>query len=174
MKSRGAYETPAALCSSPRIAKLERLTVDRETAHCSNLSSVRYAELVYNGVWFSTQRQALDGFLQRLAGNASPALSASTSGKVRLNVTSRKSPFSLYRATSQLHHGPLQPQGRRKASSISSRFRHRSPQSQSRKRQLLSTLLQHRFVILRLTRRGSRRTSTAASWQNMSFPKLDN
>src|SRR5262249_27416682 len=61
MKSRGAYETPGGTLLVTAHRELERLTVDRETAHLQQMLAVRYAELVYNGAWFSTQRQALDG-----------------------------------------------------------------------------------------------------------------
>ncbi|MBS1841611.1 MAG: argininosuccinate synthase [Acidobacteria bacterium] len=97
MKSRGAYETPGGTLLVTAHRELERLTVDRETAHLQQSLSVRYAELVYNGVWFSTQRQALDGFFsvsqERVTGSVGLKL-----WKGSLNVTSRKSPFSLYRA----------------------------------------------------------------------------
>jgi len=97
MKSRGAYETPGGTLLVTAHRELERLTIDRETAHLQQTLAVRYAELVYNGVWFSTQRQALDGFFnvsqQRVTGSVGLKLWKGT-----LNVTSRKSPFSLYRA----------------------------------------------------------------------------
>jgi argininosuccinate synthase len=97
MKSRGAYETPGGTLLVTAHRELERLTIDRETAHLQQSLAVRYAELVYNGVWFSTQRQALDGFFnvsqQRVTGSVGLKLWKGT-----LNVTSRKSPFSLYRA----------------------------------------------------------------------------
>jgi argininosuccinate synthase len=97
MKSRGAYETPGGTLLVTAHRELERLTVDRETAHLQQTLAVRYAELVYNGVWFSTQRQALDGFFnvsqQRVTGSVGLKLWKGTH-----NVTSRKSPFSLYRA----------------------------------------------------------------------------
>jgi argininosuccinate synthase len=97
MKSRGAYETPGGTLLVTAHRELERLTIDRETAHLQQTLAVRYAELVYNGVWFSTQRQALDGFFnvsqQRVTGTVGLKLWKGTH-----NVTSRKSPFSLYRA----------------------------------------------------------------------------
>src|SRR5204863_9545733 len=62
MKSRGAYETPGGTLLIKAHQELERLTVDRETAHFQQALSNRYAELVYNGVWFSTLRESLDGF----------------------------------------------------------------------------------------------------------------
>jgi argininosuccinate synthase len=97
MKSRGAYETPGGTLLSKAHQELERLTIDRETAHFQQALSNRYAELVYNGVWFSTLRESLDGFFkvaqQFVTGSVGLKLWKGT-----LNVTSRKSPFSLYRA----------------------------------------------------------------------------
>jgi len=97
MKSRGAYETPGGTLLVTAHRELERLTIDRPTAHLQQSLAVRYAELVYNGVWFSTERQALDGFFavsqQRVTGTVGLKLWKGTT-----NVTSRKSPFSLYRA----------------------------------------------------------------------------
>jgi argininosuccinate synthase len=97
MKSRGAYETPGGTLLITAHRELERLTVDRETAHLQQVLSLRYAELVYNGVWFSAQREALDGFFnvsqQRVAGAVGLKLWKGT-----LNVTKRVSPYSLYRA----------------------------------------------------------------------------
>src|SRR5258706_923995 len=97
MKSRGAYETPGGTLLVTAHRELERLTVDRETAHLQQSLSVRYADLVYNGVWFSTQRQALYGFF-----NVSPVRVTGAVGlklwEGSLNVTTRQSPFSLYRA----------------------------------------------------------------------------
>jgi argininosuccinate synthase len=97
MKSRGAYETPGGTLLITAHRELERLTVDRETAHFAQGLSVRYAELVYNGLWFSPLREALDGFFnfaqQRVTGSVGLKLWKGT-----LNVTKRLSPYSLYRA----------------------------------------------------------------------------
>ncbi|HTP68388.1 MAG TPA: argininosuccinate synthase [Dongiaceae bacterium] len=97
MKSRGAYETPGGTLLITAHRELERLTVDRETAHFAQALSVRYAELVYNGLWFSPLREALDGFFniaqQRVTGSVGLKLWKGT-----LNVTKRLSPYSLYRA----------------------------------------------------------------------------
>jgi argininosuccinate synthase len=97
MKSRGAYETPGGTLLVTAHRELERLTVDRETAHFAQALSVRYAELVYNGLWFSPLREALDGFFnvaqQRVTGSVGLQLWKGT-----LNVTKRLSPYSLYRA----------------------------------------------------------------------------
>jgi argininosuccinate synthase len=97
MKSRGAYETPGGTLLITAHRELERLTIDRETAHFAQALSVRYAELVYNGLWFSPLREALDGFFQvaqqRVTGSVGLKLWKGT-----LNVTKRISPYSLYRA----------------------------------------------------------------------------
>ena len=97
MKSRGAYETPGGTLLVMAHQELERLTVDRETAHFQQALSVRYAELVYYGLWFSPLRQALDGFFhvaqQRVTGSVGLKLWKGT-----LSVTKRLSPYSLYRA----------------------------------------------------------------------------
>jgi argininosuccinate synthase len=97
MKSRGAYETPGGTLLITAHRELERLTVDRDTAHLQQVLSLRYAELVYNGVWFSAQREALDGFFnvsqQRVTGSVGLKLRKGT-----LNITKRVSPYSLYRA----------------------------------------------------------------------------
>src|SRR5881628_3298300 len=62
MKSRGVYETPGGTLLIKAHQELERLTVDRETAHFQQALSLRYAELVYYGLWFAPLREALDGF----------------------------------------------------------------------------------------------------------------
>jgi argininosuccinate synthase len=97
MKSRGAYETPGGTLLVTAHRELERLTVDRETAHFQQALSVRYAELVYYGLWFSPLREALDGFFhlaqQRVTGSVGLKLWKGT-----VNVTKRISPNSLYRA----------------------------------------------------------------------------
>ena len=97
MKSRGAYETPGGTLLSTAHQELERLTIDRETAHFGQGLSVRYAELVYYGLWFTPLREALDGFFQiaqqRVTGSVGLKLWKGT-----LLVTKRLSPYSLYRA----------------------------------------------------------------------------
>jgi argininosuccinate synthase len=96
MKSRGAYETPGGTLLVTAHQELERLTVDRETAHFAQALSTRYAELVYYGLWFSPLREALDSFFhvsqQRVTGSVGLKLWKGT-----LTVTKRLSPYSLYR-----------------------------------------------------------------------------
>ncbi|HXN22760.1 MAG TPA: argininosuccinate synthase [Candidatus Dormibacteraeota bacterium] len=96
MKSRGAYETPGGTLLVTAHRELEALTVDRETAHFQQQLSLRYAELVYYGLWFTPLREALDSFFsstqQRVTGSVGMRLYKGT-----LNVTRRTSPHSLYR-----------------------------------------------------------------------------
>jgi argininosuccinate synthase len=97
MKSRGAYETPGGTLLMSAHRELERLTIDRDTAHLQQVLSLRYAELVYNGVWFSAQREALDGFFN-VSQQSVTGLVGLKLWKGTLNVTKRVSPYSLYRA----------------------------------------------------------------------------
>lgn len=96
MKSRGAYETPGGTLLVTAHRELEALTVDRETAHFQQQLSLRYAELVYYGLWFTPLREALDAFFsstqQRVTGSVGMRLY-----KGAFSVTRRVSPHSLYR-----------------------------------------------------------------------------
>lgn len=96
MKSRGVYETPGGTILLAAHRELESLTLDKETLHFKDLVALKYAELVYNGYWFSPLREALDAFVDNTQGPVT--------GEVRLKlykgnilVVGRKSPFSLYR-----------------------------------------------------------------------------
>ncbi len=97
IKSRGAYETPGGTLLVAAHRELETLTVDRETSHFQQGLALRYAELVYYGLWFTPLREALDAFFsatqQRVTGSIGLRLWKGT-----LAVTKRVSPFSLYRA----------------------------------------------------------------------------
>jgi argininosuccinate synthase len=96
MKSRGAYETPGGTLLVAAHRELESLCIDRETAHYQQLLSLRYAEMVYYGMWFTPLREALDAFFassqKRVTGSVGVSLF-----KGNVNVTSRRSPYSLYR-----------------------------------------------------------------------------
>ena len=74
MKSRGAYETPGGTLLVTAHRELESLTLDRETSHYQQILSLRYAEMVYYGMWFTPLREALDAFFaksqQRVTGSA--------------------------------------------------------------------------------------------------------
>ena len=95
MKSRGCYETPGGSLIMAAHRELEALTLDRNTLHYKQKLSVDYAELVYNGFWFTPLREALDAFFE--------ATSRTTTGEVTLRLykgtlepVCRKSPYSLY------------------------------------------------------------------------------
>ncbi|MCB9135929.1 MAG: argininosuccinate synthase [Anaerolineales bacterium] len=96
MKSHGVYETPGGTILLAAHRELESLVLDRETIHFKDLVALKYAELTYNGLWFTPLREALDAFVDSTQGPVT--------GTVRLklykgNIISagRKSKFSLYR-----------------------------------------------------------------------------
>src|SRR5271163_2461322 len=62
IKSRGAYETPGGTLLIAAHRELESLCLDRETAHYQQMLSLRYAEMVYYGMWFTPLRESLDAF----------------------------------------------------------------------------------------------------------------
>ncbi|REJ37063.1 MAG: argininosuccinate synthase [Bacillota bacterium] len=95
MKSRGVYETPGGTILFTAHRELERITIDRDTAHFKEMIAPRYAELVYYGQWFTPLREALDAFVD--------STQRRVTGTVRLkvykggvHVVGRKSPYSLY------------------------------------------------------------------------------
>ena len=96
IKSRGAYETPGGTLLVTAHRELETLSLDRETAHYQQLLSLRYAEMVYYGMWFTPLREALDAFFassqSRVTGTVGLELY-----KGNVNVITRSSPDSLYR-----------------------------------------------------------------------------
>lgn len=69
MKSRGVYETPGGAILYAAHTALERLTIDKDTFHYKQLVSQRYGELVYDGLWFGSLREALDAFVESTQEN---------------------------------------------------------------------------------------------------------
>ncbi|MFZ3235758.1 MAG: argininosuccinate synthase [Stellaceae bacterium] len=99
MKSRGVYETPGGTILLAAHRGIESLTLDRGAAHLKDELMPRYAELIYNGFWFSPERRMLQALIDTSQENVE--------GMVRLklykgaaSVVGRKSPKSLY---SQAH-----------------------------------------------------------------------
>ena len=95
MKSRGVYETPGGTILWLAHRELERLTLDRITLHYKEMLAMRYAELVYDGVWFSPLREALDAFVD--------VTQRTVTGAVRMKLykgnctpAGATSPYSLY------------------------------------------------------------------------------
>jgi argininosuccinate synthase len=96
MKSRGCYETPGGTLLVAAHGELEALCLDRDVQHFKQHVALKYAELVYFGLWFTPLREALDAFVsttqQNLTGSTTLALY-----KGNVSVVNRKSDYSLYR-----------------------------------------------------------------------------
>jgi argininosuccinate synthase len=95
MKSRGCYETPGGTLILYAHRELESLTLDRTLLHYKQKLALDYAEIVYNGTWFTPQREALDAFFT--------STNEPVTGEITLKLykggiepVSRKSPNSLY------------------------------------------------------------------------------
>ncbi|MBN1479523.1 argininosuccinate synthase [candidate division KSB1 bacterium] len=96
MKSRGVYETPGGTLLYAAHRELESLVLDRDTMRMKDMLAPKYAELVYNGAWFTPLRVALDAFVESTQKHMT--------GEVRLKlykgniiIAGRKSPYTLYR-----------------------------------------------------------------------------
>ena len=96
IKSREIYEAPAATMLHTAHKELESLVLDRELAHFKEIISLKYAELVYYGLWYSVLKEALDGFVD--------ATQKHLTGSIKLKLfkgsctaVARKSPHSLYK-----------------------------------------------------------------------------
>lgn len=96
MKSRGVYETPGGTILVTAHKALESLTLDRETMHYKQQVALKYAELVYYGLWFSPLREAVDGFVNVTQRNVSGVVKMKLF-KGQCGAASIKSPNSLYR-----------------------------------------------------------------------------
>jgi argininosuccinate synthase len=96
MKSRGVYETPGGTILHRAHQALESICLDKQTVQYKDVLAIKYAELVYNGLWYTRLREALDAFVQVTQENVT--------GTVRLKLykgniilAGRKSALSLYR-----------------------------------------------------------------------------
>ena len=96
MKSHGVYETPGGTILFAAHRELESLVLDRATLQYKDTVALKYAELLYNGLWFSPLKEAIDAFMDNTQGPVT--------GTVRLKLfkgniipVGRKSPFTLYR-----------------------------------------------------------------------------
>jgi argininosuccinate synthase len=95
MKSRGVYETPGGTILLAAHRGIESITLDRGAGHLKDEFMPRYAELIYNGFWFSPEREMLQALIDRSQ--------ETVTGRVRVKlykgnvtVTGRESPYSLY------------------------------------------------------------------------------
>jgi argininosuccinate synthase len=101
MKSRGCYETPGGTLIVAALRELEALTLDRGTEHFKQKLAIDYADLVYNGLWFTPLREALDAFFAKVSepttgevtlrlykGNVEPVSRVSANSLYSLNIAS--------------------------------------------------------------------------------------
>jgi argininosuccinate synthase len=95
MKSRGVYETPGGTTLHEAHDALESITLDRATSHFKTIIANRYADLVYDGQWFSPLREALDGFVESSQDNVTGEVLVRLF-KGSAQAVGRRSPFSLY------------------------------------------------------------------------------
>ena len=95
MKSRGVYETPGGTLLYAAHSELEQLVLDRRTLAAKDLIAPRYADLVYEGRWWTTEREAYDAFVnvsqERVTGSVTLKLFKGTA-----SVVGRESEYALY------------------------------------------------------------------------------
>jgi argininosuccinate synthase len=96
IKSRGCYETPGGTLLLTAHRELEALCLDRDLLHYKQHVGLKYAELVYFGLWFTPLREALDAFVESTQKNITGSVGLSLY-KGNIAITSRKSEHSLYR-----------------------------------------------------------------------------
>ncbi len=96
IKSREIYEAPAATILHIAHKELEALVLDRELSHFKDIISLKYAELIYNGLWFSPLKEALDSFVNATQKNVTGSIKLKLF-KGNCVAVSRKSPHSLYK-----------------------------------------------------------------------------
>jgi len=96
MKSRGVYETPGGTILAKAHRAIESITLDRGEAHLKDEIMPSYSETIYNGLWFSSEREAMQKMIDYTQKNVT--------GDVRLKllkgnsiITGRRSPFSKYK-----------------------------------------------------------------------------
>ena len=96
MKSRGAYETPGGTLLLAAHRELEALCLDRDLAHFKQHVALKYAELVYFGLWFTPLRESLEAFVTSTQANMTGSVTLSVY-KGNIDVVGRKSEYSLFR-----------------------------------------------------------------------------
>jgi len=96
MKSRGVYETPGGTILAKAHRAIESITLDRGAAHLKDEIMPKYAEIIYNGLWFSSEREAMQRMIDHTQKNVT--------GDVKLKlfkgnviITGRRSPYSKYK-----------------------------------------------------------------------------
>ncbi|NMA96484.1 MAG: argininosuccinate synthase, partial [Clostridiales bacterium] len=95
MKSRGVYETPGGTILYAAHKELEYLTLDRDTLDFKYTLAQKYAQLVYDGLWFTPLREAMDAFVDSTQENVTGLVKLKLY-KGNCSVAGSKSPYSLY------------------------------------------------------------------------------
>lgn len=95
MKSRGIYETPGGTLLAFAHRELEQYTLDRETYHYKEVIALKYAEMIYYGLWFTPLREALDAFVRTTQEKVTGTVNLKLF-KGNIIVTGRESEYTLY------------------------------------------------------------------------------
>ena len=95
MKSRGVYETPGGTLLHAAHRELEQLVLDRRTLRLKDEVALRYADLVYDGRWWTPEREALDGLVAATQKNVTGTVRLKLF-KGNVTVAGRTSPYALY------------------------------------------------------------------------------
>ena len=95
MKSRGVYETPGGTLLYAAHSELEQFTLDRRTLAAKDAMAPRYADLVYEGRWWTTEREALDAFVNVTQQNVTGSITLRLY-KGNVIVAGRQSEYALY------------------------------------------------------------------------------
>ena len=95
MKSRGVYETPGGTLLHEAHKCLEELTLDRDTAAYKEIIGVKYAQLVYDGLWFTPLKEALDAFIDKTQETCTGVVKMKMY-KGNCTIAGMTSPYSLY------------------------------------------------------------------------------
>ncbi|WP_102401495.1 argininosuccinate synthase [Haloimpatiens massiliensis] len=95
MKSRGIYETPAGTILYVAHKELEEITLDKETLHFKYGISQKYGELVYNGLWFTKIKDALDAFVEKTQETVTGTVKLKLY-KGNVMAAGKESPYALY------------------------------------------------------------------------------
>ena len=95
MKSRGIYETPGGTLLYAALSELEMLVLDRRTLAAKDAVSPRYADLVYEGRWWTTEKKAFDAFIDVVQGRVTGTIGLSLF-KGTASIASRQSDHALY------------------------------------------------------------------------------
>ncbi|MFH1836964.1 MAG: argininosuccinate synthase [Candidatus Omnitrophota bacterium] len=96
IKSREIYESPASAILYAAHTSLEELVLDREVRKYKKIVSERYAELIYNGLWFTPLKEAIDGFVDKTQENVTGEVKLKLY-KGNITIAGRKSPKSRYK-----------------------------------------------------------------------------